>query len=291
MRHLTIVALVLYLGVASLHSQGFWEQHSTGRRVKMRFSGSIISSPLVLAPNTLNHEEHLEGSSTLGLFTYRGLWADDPATQTVGTCGSGSGPNFQLVIGGGVFRFSDGSLLTVRLTGGVLCIDFSDLARPVGHLSETFLITGGTGRFDGVAAHMTPADCTLQLTAMRSIVLRDSANAVKFMTSVGEMRGLFPTQQGRQPMMAGVKTEFAERRSIVGNRSGASSRRVLSAGMLALGVAHSVLGQQRLGAPLAKFVGESRCPLTCTNSRFAAAAARTPGVNFLFTVRRFFPGG
>jgi hypothetical protein len=39
---------------------------------------------------------------------------------------------------------------------------------------------------------MTPGDCTLQLTAMRSVVLRDSANAVKFMTSVGEIEGTVP---------------------------------------------------------------------------------------------------
>ena len=193
MRHLTTAALVLYLGVASLYAQQFGE-YATGRRVKMRFSGSIISSPLILAPGTLNHEEHLEGNSTLGPFTYRGLWADDPATRTLGNCGSGFGPNFQLVIGGGVFRFHDGSLLTVNLTGGVLCIDFSDPARPVGHLSETFQITGGTGRFDGVAAScgMTTGDCTLQLTAKRSVVLRDSAGAVKFMTSVGEIEGTVP---------------------------------------------------------------------------------------------------
>jgi hypothetical protein len=160
----------------------------------MKFSGSIISSPLSLKPDTLNHEEHLAGTSTLGPFTYRGLWADDPATQTQDTCGSGFGPNFQLVIGGGVFRFHDGSLLTVRLTQGVLCIDFSDPTHPVGHLSETFQITGGTGRFNGVAAScgMTTGDCTQQLTAMRSVVLRDSTNAVKFMTSVGEIEGTVP---------------------------------------------------------------------------------------------------
>ena len=87
MRHLTTAALVLYLGVASLYAQQFREEHATGRRVKMRFSGSIISSPLSLAPDTLNHEEHLAGNSTLGPFTYRGLWADDPATQTPGNCG------------------------------------------------------------------------------------------------------------------------------------------------------------------------------------------------------------
>ena len=193
-RHLTTAALVLCFGVASLYAQQFREEHATGRRVKMRFSGSIISSPLSLAPGTLNHEEHLAGDSTLGPFTYRGLWADDPATRTDGPCGSGFGPNFQLVIGGGVFRFHDGSLLTVSLRGGVLCIDLSNPARPVGGLTETFQITGGTGRFDGIAAScgMTAGDCTLELTATRGVVLRDSANAVKSMTSVGEIKGTVP---------------------------------------------------------------------------------------------------
>src|SRR5262249_1865746 len=121
MRHLTTVALLLNLGVASVYAQQPAEEHSAGRRVKMTFSGSIISSPLSLAPETLNHEEHLAGNSTLGPFTYRGVWADDPATRSDGNCGSGFGPNFQLVTGGGVFRFQDGSLLTVGLTEGVLC--------------------------------------------------------------------------------------------------------------------------------------------------------------------------
>ncbi len=194
MRHLTTAALILYLGVASPYAQQFGEEHATGRRVRMRFSGSIISSALSLSPGTLNHEEHLEGNSTFGPFTYRGLWADDPATRIDGTCGSGFGPNIKLAIGGGVFRFWDGSLLTVNLTGGVLCIDLSDPARPVGGLTEIFRITGGTGRFDGIAAScgMTAGDCTLELTATRGVVLRDSANAVKFMTSVGEIEGTVP---------------------------------------------------------------------------------------------------
>jgi hypothetical protein len=194
MRHLTTAALVLYLGVASLYAQNFGKEHATGRRVNMWFSGSIISSALPLSPVTLNHEEHLEGNGNLGPFTYRGLWADDPATRTVGPCGDGSGPNFQVTFGGGVFRFRDGSLLTVTLTNGVLCIDLSDPARPVGGLTETFRITDGTGRFDGIGAScaVTPEDCTLQLTATRGVVLRDSANAVKFMTSVGEIEGTVP---------------------------------------------------------------------------------------------------
>ena len=193
-RMVTVTLMMLLFSFASLYAQQDAEEHSAGRRVRMTFSGSIISSPLSLAPDTLNHEEHLEGNSTLGPFTYRGLWADDPATQIPNNCGSGFGPNFQLVTGGGVFRFHDGSLLTVRLTQGVLCIDFSEPARPVGYLTETFQITGGTGRFSGVAAScgMTTENCTLQLTAIRSVVLRDSAGAVKFMTSVGEIEGTVP---------------------------------------------------------------------------------------------------
>ena len=39
---------------------------------------------------------------------------------------------------------------------------------------------------------MTTGDCTLQLTAMRGVVLRDSAGAAKFMTCVGEFEGTVP---------------------------------------------------------------------------------------------------
>jgi hypothetical protein len=40
-----------------------------------------MSTALVIAPNTLNHESHVAGNSPLGPFTYRGLWADDPGSQ------------------------------------------------------------------------------------------------------------------------------------------------------------------------------------------------------------------
>ena len=48
MRHLTTAALVLYLSCASLYAG----EHATGRPVKMKVSGSMISSSLSLAPNT-----------------------------------------------------------------------------------------------------------------------------------------------------------------------------------------------------------------------------------------------
>jgi hypothetical protein len=153
-----------------------------------------MSTTLAIAPNTLNHETHVAGNSSLGPFTYRGLWADDPGSQSPGSCGRGFGPNFRLVAGGGVFRFEDGSLLTVQLTEGMACVDISDPAHPVGRQFETYQITGGTGRFKHAAAScgVTPEDCTLQLTATRMVVLRDSSGAVKFVTFTGEFQGTVP---------------------------------------------------------------------------------------------------
>ena len=125
MRHLPTVALMLHLGIASLYAQQPAEEHSRAGRVRMRFSGSTMSTTLAIAPNALNHESHVAGNSSLGPFTYRGLWADDPGSQTSGSCGSGFGPNFRIVTGAGVFRFEDGSLLTVLLTEGTLCVDIA----------------------------------------------------------------------------------------------------------------------------------------------------------------------
>ena len=132
MRHVTTVALMLNLGIESLYAQQPAEEHSRAGRVRMKFSGSTMSTALAIAPNTLTHESQVAGNSSLGSFTYRGLWADDPGSQTSGSCGSGFGPNFRIVAGAGVFRFEDGSLLTVLLTEGTLCVDVADPAHPVG---------------------------------------------------------------------------------------------------------------------------------------------------------------
>jgi len=194
MRDLTTVALMLNLGIASLYAQQPAEEHSRAGRVRMKFSGSTMSTTLAIAPNTLTHESHVAGNSSLGPFTYRGLWADDPGSQSSGSCGSGFGPNFRIVAGAGVFRFEDGSLLTVQLTEGTLCVDIADPAHPVGRQFETYQITGGTGRFKHAAAScgVTAEDCTLQLTATRGLVLRDSAGAPRLFTFTGEFRGTLP---------------------------------------------------------------------------------------------------
>jgi hypothetical protein len=194
MRRVTTLALMLTLGVAGLHAEQPAEEHSSTRRVKMRFSGSTMSTTLTIAPNTLNHESDVAGNSSLGPFTYRGLWADDPGSQSFGSCGSGVGPNFRVVAGGGVFRFEDGSLLTVRLTEGTLCVDIADPSHPVGRQFETYQITGGTGRFRHAAASCGVAaeECTLQLTATRGVVLGDASGAPKLFTFTGEFQGSLP---------------------------------------------------------------------------------------------------
>jgi len=194
MRLLTTVALMLHLGIASLHAQQPADEQSGARPVRMRFSGSTMVTALVIAPNTSNHESHVAGNGSLGAFTYRGLWADESGSQSTGKCGSGFGPNVRMVSGAGVFRFEDGSLLAVKLTEGTLCVDISDPAHPVGRQSETYQITGGTGRFGNAAASCgaTAADCTLQLTATRGLVLRDSFGAPKLFMFTGEFHGTLP---------------------------------------------------------------------------------------------------
>jgi len=83
------------------------------------------------------------------------------------------------VAGAGVFRFQDGSLLTVTVTEGAICID---LVQMVGHLTESYQITGGTGRFKGASG-------TLTLTAALMPVLRNASGGAPFLTNTGEFEG------------------------------------------------------------------------------------------------------
>lgn len=105
----------------------------------------MVATTIDLQPNTITDEEQLAGNGALGPFTLRKLRADETVPQGFGSCGNGFGPNIRVASGGGVFGFQDGSLLTVTVTDGRLCIDFD---HRVGHLSETYQITGGTGRFE-----------------------------------------------------------------------------------------------------------------------------------------------
>jgi hypothetical protein len=176
MKRLAILALMINLGAAGAYAQQ--------RPVKMTFSGTLEPSPLKLQPNTNTDEQNLAGNGTLGPFTFRELHADPAAPEPSSTCSPGNAPPrlyFPNVAGGGVFRFQDGSLLTVGVTtaGSSICID---LTAGVAHLTTNYQITGGTGRFKGASG-------TLTLTAMLSPVLFDASGGVVLGTDTGEFEG------------------------------------------------------------------------------------------------------
>src|SRR5215469_13764067 len=113
MKYLTTMALMLNLGVASVYAQQ--------SPVRMTFSGNGAPNAIDLKhPGTNTAEENVAGIGTLGSFTFRDLRAAATVPQPSSTC---AGLFFPSVAGGGIFRFQDGSLLTVVLTGGGDCID------------------------------------------------------------------------------------------------------------------------------------------------------------------------
>ena len=162
------VALMLNLGVASVYAQ---------QNVKMTSSGNVVPSTINLVPNTNTDDFNLAGKGSLGPFTYRELHADTASPQPSTTCSPG--PYFRVVIGAGVFRFQDGSLMTVNITEGALCLD---LTVPVGHLTVTYQITGGTGRFKSASG-------TLTLTAALRPVLFTASGHAAFLTDTGKFEG------------------------------------------------------------------------------------------------------
>ena len=171
MKHIATVALMLSLGVAGVYAQQ--------RPVKMTFSGTLEPSTANLQPGTNTDQENLAGNGTLGSFTFRELHADIAAPQFSSTCSGSTHLYFPTVTGAGVFRFQDGSLLTARITQGAICVD---LAAGVGHLTVTYQITGGTGRFKGASG-------TLTLTATLLPVLYNASNAPALLTNTGEFEG------------------------------------------------------------------------------------------------------
>jgi len=171
MKHIATLAVMLNLAVAGIYAQQ--------RPLKMTLSGSKVPTTLDLGANTSTDEVQLAGNGTLGEFTFRGLRTDETIPQSFGTCGAGSGPTFRVVAGGGAFRFQDGSLLTVAITGGSLCVDLDHL---VGHLQETYQITGGTGRFESAKGNLV-------LTAILNALVYDKSNSAVFVTITGEADG------------------------------------------------------------------------------------------------------
>ena len=171
MKHIATVALMLNLGVAGVYAQQ--------RPVKMTASGTLEPSTINLQPNTNTDEQNLAGNGTLGPFTFRELHADPASPQPSSTCSGPTHLYFPFVTGAGVFRFQDGSLLTVRITQGAACIDFTAV---VEHLTLTYQITGGTGRFKGASG-------TLTSTGMFVPVLFNASNTPAISTNTGEFEG------------------------------------------------------------------------------------------------------
>ena len=174
MKHIATVALMLNLGVAGVYAQQ--------KPVKMRASGTVAATTIDIQPDTNTDEQNLAGNGTLGPFTFRELHADpaSPSSQPPSTCSGPTHLYFPEVAGGGVFRFQDGSLLTVVVTAGSsLCID---LAAGLGHLTTTYQITGGTGRFKGATG-------TLTLTAIWTPVFFTASNEAVFLTDTGKFEG------------------------------------------------------------------------------------------------------
>lgn len=173
MKYIAAIALMLNLGVASVYAQGY--------PIKMAYSGTSGPSAINLQqPDTQTVEENFAGNGALGPFTFRMISAETTSPQhPPSTCSGPANIYFSRVVGAGVFRFQDGSLLKVNMTQGADCID---LAAQQGHCTLTFQITGGTGRFKDASG-------TLTLTETNVPVLADALNNPVFFASTGEFTG------------------------------------------------------------------------------------------------------
>ena len=172
MKHIATVALMLNLGVAGAYAQQ--------RPVKMTFSGTLGRRAVNILPDTITVEYDVAGDGTLGPFTFRELHAEAASPQPSSSCSSG--PYIPIVTGGGVFRFQDGSLLTVTVTEGAICVDLTAGVAGVAHDTVSYQITGGTGRFKNASG-------TLTFTATVTPVLRTASVVVPINTNTGEFEG------------------------------------------------------------------------------------------------------
>ena len=162
-------AMVLFLASAIAHAQQ--------TPIKMTFSGNAGATTIDLKQSNANTgEENLAGNGTLGTFSFRLIKASATAPQPSSTC---NGLYFPNTAGGGLFRFQDGSLLYVSLTGGGDCIDFVHM---MATCTLTFKINGGTGRFKTASGVLT-------LTETSVPVLADTSQTPVFFSETGGLTG------------------------------------------------------------------------------------------------------
>src|SRR4051794_40657760 len=148
MKRIATVALMVYVAAA-----GASAADERSANVAMKASGDMLATAINLQEHTITDEEKLAGDGTLGSFTFHGLRADVDTPQTPDPPATCATPLFFAVAtGAGVFRFDDGSLLVVNVTGGGICID---LAAGMARLIEHYEIGRGTGRFLHASGHLT----------------------------------------------------------------------------------------------------------------------------------------
>jgi hypothetical protein len=138
------VALLLQLGVAGLYAEQ--------SLVNMTFSGTAGPTPANLQANSSSGQDDFAGTGSLGSFTFRDLNAESNTPSTSDTCSGSNNLYILRTAGAGVFRFADGSLLTVTMKQGADCID---LMKQQAHCLVIFQITGGTGRFQNASGIIT----------------------------------------------------------------------------------------------------------------------------------------
>lgn len=166
------LALILNLGAAAIYANQ--------SAVNMTFSGTAVPTPANLQANSSGGEDDFAGNGTLGAFTFRDLEAASNSPSSSTSCSGANKLYFLRVADAGVFRFSDGSLLTVNLKQGSDCID---LQANQAHCVVIFQITGGTGRFANASGIIT-------MTETVSPVLADATGNPVFFVSTGVFTGV-----------------------------------------------------------------------------------------------------
>jgi hypothetical protein len=173
MKRIATVALLSHLALAGVHA----EDRSTN--VRMKASGDSLATTISLQDHTITDEENLAGDGALGSFTYHGLRADLDMPQVPDPATCGTPLFFSVATGTGVFRFDDGSLLVVNITGGGICID---LAAGMAQTTENYTIASGTGRFEHASGDLT-------FVGVLTPIIFNTAGNPQLLTLAGKFEG------------------------------------------------------------------------------------------------------